>query len=186
METLTGRRIQVERGRYLLHLILKTLQAVKRAAFGGEGYTLDHFSSASITNYFKTFDTVFGNSSHGIRSFFNDSYEVFNADWTPDFFLQFKKRRGYDLKPFLRELFSPWKNGNRWENKKRLPATMSDLMLENFTQHFTEWAHSKKAINTNQAHGSPGNLLDLYAAVDQPECETFWQQFICNKRFAKR
>lgn len=27
--------------------------------------------------------------------------------------------------------------------------------------------------NTNQAHGSPGNLLDLYAAVDIPESETF-------------
>jgi hypothetical protein len=28
-------------------------------------------------------------------------------------------------------------------------------------------------LNTNQAHGSPGNLLDLYAAVDIPESETF-------------
>ena len=51
--------------------------------------------------------------------------------------------------------------------------TMSDLMLQNFTLNFTKWAHSKNAKNTNQAHGSPGNLLDLYAAVDIPECETF-------------
>ena len=55
----------------------KTRQAVKRAAPGGEGFTLDHFSAASINNYFKTFDTAFGSSSHGVRSFFNDSYEVF-------------------------------------------------------------------------------------------------------------
>lgn len=25
----------------------------------------------------------------------------------------------------------------------------------------------------NQAHGSPGNLIDLYATVDIPECEGF-------------
>jgi hypothetical protein len=151
----------------------KTLQAVKRAAPGGEGLTLDHFSSASIKNYFKTFDSAFGASSHGVNSFFNDSYEVFDANWTPDFFAEFKKRRGYDLKPFLRRLFSNENEEIVGRVKCDYRQTMSDLMLENFTISFTNWAHSKKAKNTNQAHGSPGNLLDLYAAVDQPECETF-------------
>lgn len=46
-------------------------------------------------------------------------------------------------------------------------------MLENFTHTFSSWVHRKKAISINQAHGSPGNLLDLYAAVDIPETETF-------------
>jgi hypothetical protein len=151
----------------------KTLQGVKRAAPGGEGFTLDHFSSASINNYFKTFDTAFGSSSHGVNSFFNDSYEVYDANWTPDFFAEFKKRRGYDLKPFLKFLFSKENREIVGRVKSDYRQTMSDLMLENFTQNFTKWAHSKNAKNTNQAHGSPGNLLDLYAAVDQPECETF-------------
>jgi len=151
----------------------KTLQAVKRSAFGGEGLTLDHFSGTSINNYFKTFDTAFGSSSHGVHSFFNDSYEVFDANWSPDFFAAFKQRRGYDLKPFLKELFSKEKTEIIGRVKCDYRQTMSDLMLENFTQSFTKWAHSKNAINTNQAHGSPGNLLDLYGAVDQPECETF-------------
>ncbi|MES1221241.1 MAG: glycosyl hydrolase, partial [Bacteroidota bacterium] len=151
----------------------KTLQAVKRAAFGGEGFTLDHFSRTSLNNYLKTFDTAFGASSHGVRSFFNDSYEVYNADWSPDFFGDFKKRRGYDLKPFLKELLSEDKTEMVGRVKSDYRQTMSDLMLENFTQNFTKWAHSKKALNSNQAHGSPGNLLDLYAAVDIPECETF-------------
>lgn len=151
----------------------KTLQAVKRAAPGGEGFTLDHFSSTSIKNYFKTFDTAFGATSHGVRSFFNDSYEVFDANWSPDFFSEFQKRRGYDLKPYLRELFSNENTDLVKRVKCDYRQSMSDLMLENFTQNFTKWAHSKHTRNTNQAHGSPGNLLDLYAAVDQPECETF-------------
>lgn len=153
--------------------VAKTGQAVKRAALGGAGYTLDHFSKTAVGNYFKTFDTAFGETSHGVRSFFNDSYEVFNADWTPDFFSEFKQRRGYDLKPFLKSLLSKDKTDEVARLKSDYRETMSDLMLQNFTQTYTQWAHSKKAMNTNQAHGSPGNLLDLYGAVDIPECETF-------------
>ncbi|HYM93410.1 MAG TPA: glycosyl hydrolase, partial [Chitinophagaceae bacterium] len=145
----------------------------KRAAPGGEGFVLDHFSSTALNNYFKTFDTAFGSSSHGVRSFFNDSYEVFDANWSPDFFIEFKRRRGYDLKPFLPELFSKENTEKVGRVKSDYRQTMSDLMLENFTQNFEKWAHSKNARSTDQAHGSPGNLLDLYAAVDQPECETF-------------
>ena len=97
----------------------------------------------------------------------------FDADWSPDFFAAFKQRRGYELRPYLKELFSKDNTDRVSRVKSDYRQTMSDLMLENFTQNFTKWAHSKHAINTNQAHGSPGNLLDLYAAVDQPECETF-------------
>jgi hypothetical protein len=83
----------------------KTRQAVKRAAPGGEGFTIDHFSGEATANYFKIFDSAFGNSSHGVKAFFNDSYEVYNADWTPGFFDEFIKRRGYDLRNYF-NLFS--------------------------------------------------------------------------------
>ena len=32
---------------------------------------------------------------------------------------------------------------------------------------------AKKFKTKLQAHGSPGNLIDLYASADIPECETF-------------
>ena len=151
----------------------KTRQMVKRAALGGEGYTLDHFSKNSVRNYFKTFDSAFVTGNHGVRSYFNDSYEVYGADWTPDFFTEFSNRRGYDVKPYLRELISKDQSDKISRIKSDYRQTMSDLMLQNFTTKFTDWAHEKKSLSTNQAHGSPGNLLDLYAAVDIPECETF-------------
>ena len=151
----------------------KTGQKVKRAAAGGEGYTLDHFSSVALGNYFKKFDEAFGNSNHGVRSFFNDSYEVYGANWTPDFFDEFKKRRGYDLRLYIKDLSKQSNDEQAARIKSDYRETMSALMLENFTTKFTDWAHAKKSINTNQAHGSPGNLLDLYAAVDIPESETF-------------
>jgi len=51
--------------------------------------------------------------------------------------------------------------------------TLSDMLLENFTKQWTSWAHSHGSLTRNQAHGSPGNLIDLYGAVDIPECESF-------------
>ena len=51
--------------------------------------------------------------------------------------------------------------------------TLGDLLLENFTEQWTAWAHKHGAITRNQAHGSPANLIDCYAAVDIPEIEGF-------------
>jgi hypothetical protein len=157
--------------------ISKTKQAVKRAAPGGEGYTLDHFSKTSLNNYFKKWDTAFGNNAHGVKAFYNDSYEVYNADWTPAFFDEFKKRRVYDLRFYLKELGSTEANDKVARVKSDYRETMSDLMLENFSQTFTKYAHSKNTLSLNQAHGSPGNLLDLYAAFDIPETETFGSSY---------
>ncbi len=50
--------------------------------------------------------------------------------------------------------------------------TISDLLLYTFTRNWTSWAHENGAITRNQAHGSPGNILDLYAATDIPETES--------------
>jgi hypothetical protein len=162
-------------GKWTIYAVFvgKTLQKVKRAAPGGEGFTLDHFSPDATMDYLKTFDTAFGNSNYGVRSFFNDSYEVYNADWTSDFKDEFKKRRGYDLSPYIKYLVSDEENEITGRIKSDYRETMSELILHNFTDNFTNWAHSKNSKNTNQAHGSPGNLLDLYAAVDIPESETF-------------
>lgn len=162
-------------GKWTIYAVFagKTLQKVKRAAPGGDGYTLDHFSPDATKDYLKTFDKAFGNSNYGIRSFFNDSYEVYGADWTPDFKEEFKKRRGYDLSPYIKYLVGNEENEIAGRIKSDYRETMSELILHNFAENFTNWAHSKNSKNTNQAHGSPGNLLDLYAAVDIPESETF-------------
>ena len=75
---------------------------VERAAPGGEGDAIDHFSISALNNYLGIFDKAFAGTDIGyLRSFFNDSYEVDDArgqsNWTPDFLEQFQQRRGYDL-----------------------------------------------------------------------------------------
>jgi len=155
----------------------KTRQMVKRAAPGGVGYTLDHLNRSAVTAYLNRFTQTFGDKNYGVRAFYNDSYEVYGADWTPSFLEEFQKRRGYDLRPYLRELVGEEKSEKIARLKADYRETMSEMVLENFTRPWTAWAHQRNSITKNQAHGSPGNLLDLYAAVDIPECETFGSSY---------
>lgn len=159
----------------------KTKQLVKRAAPGGEGYTIDHFSRQATASYFTIFDTAFGNSSHGVKAFFNDSYEVYNANWTPDLFNEFTKRRGYDLKKYLPWLTSEAITDTIARLKSDYRETLASLMLENFSQVFTTWTNKRNTLSVNQAHGSPGNLLDLYGAFDIPETETYGSSYFAVK-----
>ena len=149
---------------------------VERAGPGGEGNVIDHFSKVALQHYLQKFDSAFsGKDINSLRSFFNDSYEVDDArgssDFTPELFDEFQKRRGYDLLEHLPALFAQ----DEEEKNKRVLCdyreTISELLLENFTTPWKDWAHSKNALVRNQAHGSPANILDLYATVDIPEIE---------------
>ncbi|MFT4062928.1 MAG: glycosyl hydrolase [Edaphocola sp.] len=165
---------QAPKGKYRLIAAFagKTLQKVKRAASGGEGYTLNHFSAAATNNYLEAFIAAFKHGNRGVAAFYNDSYEVYNADWSPDFFQEFLRRRGYDLKPYLNYLLA--KEGDSAARiKSDYRQTMAEMMLHNFTRPFHDWAAKYGASTLNQAHGAPGNLLDLYANVDIPETESF-------------
>ena len=150
----------------------RTKQKVKRAAPGGEGWVIDHFDRQAVRHYLDRFDKAF--KEPGVawpHTFFNDSYEVYGANWTPTLFDEFKKRRGYDLQEHLPELLGVVDDGNKVLADYR--ETLSDLLYENFTLQWVDWAHSHGVVVRNQAHGSPANLLDLYAAVDIPEIEGF-------------
>lgn len=151
----------------------KTRQQVKRAAPGAKGLTLDHYSEKALNSYVKPFDAVFKDFDGKIRSIFNDSYEVYGTNFTPNFFEAFKEYRGYDLKPYLPLLLDKeeTEKGNRVKSDYR--ETLSDLLLNKFDKPWTSWANKKGLKSRLQAHGSPGNLIDLYASADIPECETF-------------
>ncbi len=150
----------------------RTKQKVKRAAPGGEGWVVDHFDREAVRHYLERFDKAFAESGVPYpHTFFNDSYEVYRANWTPTLFDEFQKRRGYDLRQHLPELLGDIDDGNQVLADYR--ETLSDLLYENFTQQWVEWAHRHGVKVRNQAHGSPANLLDLYGAVDIPEIEGF-------------
>ncbi|UKK49749.1 glycosyl hydrolase family 2 [Prevotella sp. E13-17] len=142
---------------------------VKRAAPGGEGLVIDHFDRQAVAHYLKHIEKAFEQTKTPYpHTFFNDSYEVADATWTPSLLQEFEKRRGYKLEEHLPELIA-------YESKvlSDYRETLGELLLENFTEQWTAWAHAHGAITRNQAHGSPANLIDCYAAVDIPEIEGF-------------
>jgi hypothetical protein len=149
---------------------------VERAAPGGEGNVIDHFSSDALSHYLAAFDSALdGTDLKSLRSFFNDSYEVDDArgaaDWTPTILEAFNKKRGYDLLEHLPALFGEVDGNESEQVLYDYRITVHELLLENFTRHWADWAHSKGKIVRNQAHGAPANILDLYATVDIPETE---------------
>ena len=149
---------------------------VERAAPGDEGNVIDHFSAAHLKKYLGWFDKSFkGFDLSGLRGFFNDSYEVDDArgqsNWTSNFFNEFKTRRGYDLKNYIPALIKEQRDEQSWSVLYDFRQTIADLLLDNFTKPWHDWAKAKGKIVRNQSHGSPANILDLYAAVDIPETE---------------
>jgi hypothetical protein len=165
-------------GRWKLYALFQGWHGkmVERAAPGGEGNVIDHFSAEALGNYLRKFDRAFaGRNVRGLRAFFNDSYEVDDAegqsDWTPKFFAEFQARRGYDLRRQLPALLGDGDEETRNRVVHDFRETVSDLLLERFTVPWREWAHRRGAVVRNQSHGSPANILDLYAASDIPETE---------------
>jgi hypothetical protein len=103
---------------------------------------------------------------------------VYGANWTPGFFRAFEAQQGYDLRRHLPALVGPAPGRSVADSlRARVRAdykeTLDALILNGFAQPWARWTHAQGGIARNQAHGAPGNLLDLYAAADIPETETF-------------
>ncbi len=154
-----------------------TRQQVKRAAPGDEGNVMDFFSRASLDAYLKPYAAAFKDHP-GVRprAFYNDSYEVYGANWTPRLPEEFRKRRGYDLCEHLPALAGQGDPDTVARVKSDYRETVSDLLDDEFTRPWVAWCHAQGTVVRNQAHGSPGNLIDLYAAADIPETEGFGEK----------
>lgn len=155
----------------------RTFQKVKRAAPGGEGYVVNHYDSVAVNHYFDRFTRAFTESGAPYPdTFFNDSYEVYGSDWADNILSEFKRDHGYSLELYIPEFID---NDNQSELRGRLlrdyRSTLARMLRENFTDIWLKRAHEAGVRVRNQSHGSPANILDLYAAVDIPECESFGQ-----------
>jgi hypothetical protein len=148
-------------------------ERVKRPAPGGEGLTIDVFSRAAFNRFFAEFDRRIAALPKGaVRAWFHDSFE-YTGNWSAGLLDEFQRRRGYDLRLHLRELNGEGDAGTIARVLSDYRETLSDMLRENVVAPLAEWARTHGGISRNQAHGSPGNLLDLYAASDIPETEIF-------------
>lgn len=170
-------------------------QAVNTRVVGGVGsgpqLVLDHMKQTALQAHskriFEFADPELGFMyGKAIRAGFCDSLEV-EAEiyWTDTFLDEFRKRRGYDLTPWLPfidtpgrgDIYPPYESAPWFDGpgagrvRRDYWQTVSDLWIENFFAPLVEWQHERGLTARVQAHGAPVDLLKAYALADIPETE---------------
>ncbi len=148
---------------------------VKRAGPGGEGRMIDSLSPGAMEHHLAPFQEAFaaGSGHARPRAIYHDSYEYYEAAWSPALVDEFFRRRGYRLEDNWDLLAGRGESeavGRLWHDYRR---TVSDVMVEKVFPLWTDWAAGSGLRTRFQAHGAPANLLDLYALAAIPETEMF-------------
>jgi alpha-L-rhamnosidase len=174
-----------------------TAQRVNGAAAEGPQLVLDHMSSEAFAAHAKRvgdnaipfIGRFFGD---GLRAIFCDSLEVrVNLYWSDDFLTEFRRRRGYDLLPYL-PILKVQSYGEPYGEFVDLPVfemmgigdqvrhdyrqTVSDIMIERFYGRFNKWARDHNLLSRTQAHGAPADVLRVYGEADIPETENLYDR----------
>jgi hypothetical protein len=150
-----------------------TKQQVKRAAPGGEGLVLDPFDQYKLRQYLARFDSTLAKMAIKPRAIYNDSYEVYGANWTERFPEHFFQKRGYSFAERLASFQEKGPQPAAQQVRRDYHQTLAELLRDEFSAPLAAWAKQNGFLLRNQAHGSPGNLIDLYALADIPETESF-------------
>lgn len=135
----------------------KSGMQVKRPSVGAEGYVLNHLDKPSVDAYLKkTGDRLYSAFTPTNRpySFFCDSLEVYQQDWTDTMLAEFQKRRGYDLRPLLPALLldnAPKAAEIRYDWGR----TITEVFNDNFMIPMQNWAKLNKTKFRIQGYGIP-------------------------------
>lgn len=152
------------------------------AADGGLGLECDKLSTEALDAHWagyvqKVLDDLGPLAGQG-RTFDNvliDSYEIGGQNWTPKFREEFRRRRGYDLLPFLvtftgRVVDSPEISERfLWDMRR----TIADLFAEKYYAHFQKLCHERGLTASIEPYTGPFESLQVGAAADIPMGE-FW------------
>ena len=183
--------VSVPEGIYDLYIgtFQKAYRTVLHGAPGSSGPVVNHYNSKDVRDYMDKLASALegilgGKLGDHIRALFCDSIELSGANITDDFFQEFIKRRGYDLKPFIALVYYPPYEGytdtlnyeegfNEDIRRMRYDfnKTLVELFLERFTKTFDDWANEHGMQSRYQAYGAPWlvGILDGYRMVDIPE-----------------
>jgi hypothetical protein len=145
---------------------------VKRPAVGAEGFVLNHYDRNAVEGYLKNvgdrmMQVLRAQPPHAV---FCDSLEVYESDWTSDFLEEFKKRRGYDLKPYLPALaidLGPQTASVRYDWGK----TLTELFNDRFMAPVHEWSQKNRTLFRIQCYGIPPATISSNALADISEGE---------------
>ena len=198
-------KVSVPKGKYALYFLVKIVgfMQVINGAPGATGPVINHFNKASVKEYlFHMSDTIekkIGPLSSHIRALFTDSMELEGANWSSDMIDEFKKRRGYDLFPYLPfVMFKTGAMGNITDFKygvntspefeemvRRMrydfELTKGELLEERFIRTYVDWCRDLKVKSRAQAYGRSFFPLESSFEYDIPECESWTMNWLKHK-----
>ncbi len=189
--------VSVPKGNYAVYTLIRAegFERVIVGAPGGKGPVLNHLNEKAVNKYLNhitdTIQNKIGSLAPHLRSFFVDSMELEGANWNSDMRDEFKRRRGYDIYPYLPfVLFKIGGMGNSYypdytvdmgaDFKNILfrmrydwALTIAEIFTERFVHPFAKWCADNKIKSRAQAYGRGYFLLEGSFPIDIPECETW-------------
>ncbi|MCU0783145.1 MAG: discoidin domain-containing protein [Verrucomicrobia bacterium] len=156
---------------------------VSTCSEGWEGYALDPFDAGAFRRYWDAVvEPLIADAGplagKALKYLHTDSWEVEVANWTPTLREEFRKRRGYDLLPWLPviagKIVNSREESNRFLNDFR--RTMGDLAIANHYQLFRDGAHKHGMLihpESGGPHAVPIDAQQCLGFNDAPMSE-FW------------
>ncbi len=198
-------KLSIPKGKHALYALVKIngFMQVINGAPGATGPVLNHFNEIAVRKYLTRMSDAIemrtGPLSGNIRALFTDSMELEGSNWSSDIMNEFKKRRGYDLFPYLPfVLFKTGAMGNVTDFKygvsmspemesmtRRMrydfELTKALLLEERFIRTFTEWCKRLKVRSRAQAYGRSFFPLESSFFYDIPESESWTTNWLKHK-----
>lgn len=133
------------------------------------GNVLNHLNKSAFDRYAEIMGNALKPAIKGTQSaLFCDSWEVETKYiWTDGFEKMFTDQFGYDIIPFMNEIYEAENAGPRYDYMK----LVAQLVLSEFYIPFHQKCRSLSAISRVQCAGSPTDIISAYAVIDVPETE---------------
>lgn len=168
------------------------------AAQKPQGFVVDHLRTPQVLGHY---EYAFGERTglpafygKGLRGFFNDSLEFrLKRMGVEDILSEFRKRRGYDLEPYLPAIYlegidnvylreilgvhaAPDFRMTDLDERIRhdYQQTLSDLIIERFTEASAQWASERGLTSRGQTYGMDIDILRGLGANTIPDTEQLW------------
>ncbi len=156
---------------------------VSTCSEGWDGYALDPFDAGAFKRYWDAVvEPLLADAGPlagtTLKYLHTDSWEVEVANWTPTLREEFRKRRGYDLLPWLPVLTGRIVNSRDESNRflHDFRRTFGDLAPDNHYKLFKEGAHKHGLLihpESGGPHAVPIDAQECLGFNDAPMSE-FW------------
>lgn len=188
---------------YVLYCFVKLtgFMAVINGAPGAQGPVLNHYDKRAAQSYLNLLSSALtptmGDIGRYMRAAFCDSFETEGSNWDDRMRDEFRKRRGYDIYPYLPYIIvkvgamgnpvneeygsdfdlTPQAQDVVERVRNDFERTMRELFSEGFLTPFNKWCQDHHLKSRIQAYGRGLHPVESSMAIGIPECETWMRSF---------